>query len=396
MMKILSFTSLYPNASQINHGIFVENRLRHLVASGEVDLEIIAPVPWFPFQNERFGKYAAFAKVPKSEVRNGLTVSHPRYPVIPRYGMTIAPRLMYRALLGKVRQHVKQRGGIDLIDAHYYYPDGVAAVNIGQRLGIPVVVTARGTDINDIPGYPRARQQILDTAKHAAASITVSQSLKDAMINIGCEAEKINVLRNGVDLEMFHPGNHQTLRKSYVRDASHPLILSVGSLIDRKGHHLIIEALNELPEAHLVIAGEGEFHFKLTALISKLGLQERVRLVGRIPHDQLPDLYAAADVLVLASQSEGWPNVLLEAMACGTPAAATPVGGIGDIITNPAAGRLIPERSSEAIAATLNELLSNLPDRRKTRAHAETYSWEQTTQGQLDLFRWIIDEQSAP
>jgi len=392
-MKILSFSSLYPNASQVNHGIFVENRLRHLVAGGGVDLEVMAPVPWFPSQHKMFGRYADFARAPLSETRSGIQISHPRYPVIPRFGMSPAPRLMCHALLGHVREADQRRGGIDLIDAHYYYPDGVAAVWIGKKLGIPVVVTARGTDITGIPGHAIPRRQIVAAADAAAASITVSRSLKDAMIALGCEADKIRVLRNGVDLEMFRPGDREKARKRHNVDG--PVILSVGTLNLNKGHHLVIEALKKLPGTTLLIAGTGKSEAALHKQIAECGLTGRARLIGQVAHHDLADLYAAADILVLASEREGWPNVLLEAMACGTPVVATDVGGVAELVRNPMAGRLISSRTPDAIAKTLVDILADPPDRRQTRAYAERYSWDESSQGLMTLFQEVIGRQAA-
>ena len=127
MINILTFSTLFPNLAQPVHGIFVENRLRHLVASGNVTARVVAPVPWFPFQGERFGSYAAYAKVPAVEERHGLTIHHPRYPVIPKFGASLAPALMYMFMKPFIAELIRQGNDFDLIDSHYFYPDGVAA-----------------------------------------------------------------------------------------------------------------------------------------------------------------------------------------------------------------------------------------------------------------------------
>ena len=106
-MKILSFTTLYPNAIKPNHGVFVENRLRHLTMTGRVELTVVAPVPWFPFKSERFGAYANFALVPAREKRHGIEIVHPRYPLLPKIGMTSAPWLMYLATRPAVRRLIR-------------------------------------------------------------------------------------------------------------------------------------------------------------------------------------------------------------------------------------------------------------------------------------------------
>src|SRR5262249_42318351 len=151
ILRVLTLTTLYPNKAQPHHGVFVENRLRHLVASGRVEARVMAPVPWFPLQGRSFGSYGVFASVPAREERHGVSIDHPRYPVIPRIGMSAAPWLLYRAIKGPMRRLIASGVTFDLIDAHYFYPDGVAAVMLAREFGLPVSITARGTDLNLIP-----------------------------------------------------------------------------------------------------------------------------------------------------------------------------------------------------------------------------------------------------
>ncbi len=387
-LRLLTFSTLFPNAAAPYHGVFVENRLRHLLASGEAESRVIAPVPWFPSANPRFGAYATYAKAPRRETRHGVEIDHPRYPLLPKIGMTVAPALLYLWALPAVRRLLASGYDFDLIDAHYFYPDGVAAALIARRLGKPFTVTARGTDINLIPRHALPRRQILWAAGRADGMITVCQALKDEMVELGVPAGRITVLRNGVDLKMFRPQDRAALRARY--GLTGPTLISVGHLIERKAHDLVIEALPHLPGHTLLIAGEGPEDAKLRALADRLGVSDRVRFLGRRPHEELPDLYGAADILVLASSREGWANVLLEAMACGTPVVASNVWGTPEVVAAPEAGRLMRERSGAAIAEAAAELLANLPDRAATRIYAEGFSWDATTQGQLDLFRVIL------
>src|SRR5688572_15378770 len=125
-MKLLTFSTLYPNAARPIHGIFVETRLRELLASGQVESKVVAPVPWFPIRHAAFGDYARHASVPAEERRHGVEVLHPRYPLIPKLGMTAAPLLLAQAMKPTIRK-LLQRYDFDAIDAHYLYPDGVAA-----------------------------------------------------------------------------------------------------------------------------------------------------------------------------------------------------------------------------------------------------------------------------
>lgn len=387
-MKLLTFSTLYPNAEQPNHGIFVETRLRYLVASGQVESRVVAPVPWFPSSHPRFGHYATLAKVPQAETRNGLQVVHPRYLVVPRVGMNLTPHLLAKSAKGAIGRILDEGYDFDAIDAHYFYPDGVAAVMIGKYFNKPVVITARGTDINLIPQFARPRRMILEAASQADGIITVCQALKDEMVALGVRADAITPLRNGVDLERFQPMDRDAARASL--GLAGFTLLSVGLLDPRKAHDLIIGALPSLPDVKLLIAGIGPEKKNLETLAQELGVSDRVRLLGAVPQTELKTYYNAADALVLASSREGWANVLLEAMACGTPVVASKVWGTPEVVAAPEAGVLMEERTPQGLVEALGRLRANYPDHGATRRYAEGFGWQPTTQGQIDLFQRIL------
>ncbi|APZ44667.1 glycosyl transferase family 1 [Acidihalobacter ferrooxydans] len=394
-MRVLSFTTLYPNAVQPRHGVFVEERLRHLAASGEVELTVVAPVPWFPSRHPRFGRYARFAEVPREETRHGLRVLHPRYPVLPKVGMNAAPGLLAAALWPSLQRLERARGPFDLIDAHYFYPDGVAAVWLGQRLGKPVVVTSRGTDVNWIPRYRAPRAQLRWAARRAAGLISVSAALGEHLRALGVSRERITVLRNGVDLDTFRPLSEAGAALRHKLGLSAPVLLSVGSLIERKGHHLSIEALRGLPGATLLIAGEGPLRPQLERQAEVAGVADRVRFLGPVAHADLPRYYSAADVFVLASSREGMPNVVLEALACGVPVAACNAEGVSELLAEPVAGRIVPRREAESLRETVSALLAELPPHEAVRAYALRFGWDETSAGQLALFRTVMEKSAA-
>jgi glycosyltransferase involved in cell wall biosynthesis len=373
LTRILVFSTLYPNAAQPNHGVFVENRLRHTLALGELEAAVLAPVPYFPFSHSIFGRYAAFASVPKRESRHGLELRHPRYTVFPGIDGGLTPWLLYRAALPVARQMQAEGGRFDVIDAHYFYPDGVAAAWLGRTLGIPVVITGRGTDLTLIPQSAGPRARIQSAAAEASAMITVCEDLMHRLTALGADQDRTVVLRNGVDLELFSPGDRAAARA--VLDLAHFTLLSVGALIPRKGHDLIIRALADCPDCRLLIAGSGPMRSELERLAASLGVAERVRFLGDVAHKRLPEFYRAADVMVLASSREGWANVLLEAMACGTPVVATNVNGTAEALRSDVAGRLMPERTSESLVETLNLLRRDMPRREDTRKYAEKFGW---------------------
>lgn len=394
-MKILSFTTLFPNAAQPIHGVFVENRLRQLAATGAAEVRVVAPVPWFPFTGAWAGGYGKYARAPKREVRHGLHVQHPRYPVIPKFGISVAPALLAWAMRPVIKRIIAEGYDFDVLDAHYFYPDGVAAAMLGKWFKKPVVITGRGTDLNYLPKFPLPRRQIKWAASQAAGMITVCQALKDSLVELGVAQHRVTVLRNGVDLQLFRPFGDEMERaeaRGKFGMGQGPALVSVGQLIERKGHHLIIGALPQLPGATLFIAGDGPDRAKLQSLAAELGVADRVRLPGVVPHAELPSLYAAADISILASSREGWANVLLESMACGTPVVASRIWGTPEVVAEPVAGVLMPERSAEGVAAGVKTLLAQMPERTATRRYAERFSWDATTDGQLQLFQGITGE----
>lgn len=388
MMKLLTFSTLFPNLERPSHGIFVETRLRHLVASGRVESRVVAPVPWFPLRHARFGSYGRFARVPQTEVRSGIEVRHPRYALLPKIGMTPAPLLMAMAVKPVLRRLIDEGFDFDAIDAHYFYPDGVAAAMLGKEFGKPVVITARGSDITLLPQYRWPGKMIRWAADQAAGIITVCNALREELIVLGADPAKVVSLRNGVDLELFRPVDRAAVRKELGVDGF--TLLSVGNLVPVKGHELTIGALKELPEARLMIAGSGPERERLEALAVQLQVTDRVRFLGPQPQAKLREYYNAADAMVLSSSREGWANVLLESMACGTPVVASKVWGTPEVVAHADAGVLMQERSERGVAAAVRALQAAYPAREATRRYAEGFSWDATTQGQLQLFGRII------
>lgn len=388
-LRIVNFSTLYPSSVRPSHGIFVETRLRELLKSGRVQVQVMAPVPWFPSTHPRFGDYARMARTPRHEIWNGISVHHPRYPLMPKIGMTTAPALLAAASLGPLRRLLRSGYDFDIIDAHYYYPDGVAAALLGKWLGKPVVITARGTDLSLIPEFALPRRMIRWAAGQAEASIGVCAALIEVLRNMGVQENRLHVMRNGVDLERFRPMD-QFEQRCKLGLGTGPVLLSVGYLIERKGHHLTIEALPQIlqrhPNAQLIIIGDGPERSALLQRASTLGVTAHVHFPGVVSQVDLASWYSAADVFVLASSREGWANVLLESMACGTPVVATHIWGTPEVVANPVAGILIRERSARGLAEGMLKLLDRQADRAAVRAYAEGFSWEATTKAQLELF----------
>lgn len=392
-LQLLTLTTLFPDSTRPNQGVFVENRLRHLVETGAVRSVVLSPVPWFPSTNPIFGYRAAAARVPRQETRNGLQVHHPRYPVVPKFGTNLAPFLLYAAMRPVLARLLREIPRPDLIDAHFIYPCGVAAVWLGRHFNLPVVLTSRGPAATELPDHPLPRRLIRHALQQADALISVSAGLKQELVACGAPPENVTVLRNGVDLALFHPpADREAARQGF--GITRPTLVSVGSLIPRKRHDLTIEAMRHLPDWGLLIAGSGPERGALQNRIDAVGLADRVRLLGALPHVDLPRLYGAADASVLASSQEGWANVLLESMACGAPALASDIPGNTEVVRERAAGLILPANTPDGLAAAVRNLAQNPPTRAETRRYAERFSWDATSTGQRQIFESVLRRRS--
>ncbi|MGB5614476.1 MAG: glycosyltransferase, partial [Sedimenticolaceae bacterium] len=190
MTNLLVVTTLFPNRVQFRHGLFVETRLHRLTEGGDFKAVVIAPVPWFPITSKRFPKYSQYAEVPAMEERRGIVVHHPRYLVIPKIGMLISPLFLALSIVLAARGVKKSGYDYDLVDAHYYYPDGVAVAMVSRFLGKPFAVTARGSDINLLGQLALPRRLIRWAADKAAATVTVSEALRDRLLAMGVDGGK--------------------------------------------------------------------------------------------------------------------------------------------------------------------------------------------------------------
>ena len=380
--------------------MFVETRLRELLASNEVDARVIAPVPWFPLRNPVFRSWSYFARTPEFEVRDGVEVWHPRYLLPPAVGMWVAPFMLALGARQRVASLLEAGFDFDFIDAHYYYPDGVAAAFLASWFRKPLFITARGTDLNVISKYVVPRWQIKWAAQRARASIAVSQSLADLLLRMNVPPGKVHTIRNGVDLARFRQGDKDECRRLLALRRDGAILLSVGNLVPLKGHVMMIDAIARIRasgnDATLVVVGIGPEMSRLKRRASTLGMDHAVRFVGHVDNEELWRWYSAADALILASSREGWPNVLLESMACGTPVVATKVGGVSEIVSDPVAGELVRTRDVESLVLALNRVLATRRDPTAVRGYAEKFGWRSTSRAQLDLFRSIRRDCCGP
>mgnify|MGYP000108348056 CR=1 FL=1 len=376
-MRILVFTSLFPNNIHTEHGIFIKNRLLRLSKSHGYNVIVLAPVPyapsWFPFE-----PWSAYSRVKKEESIDVMTIYHPRYPLVPKLSMPLHGLLMYAACKRFVDKHLSEFP-YDLIDGHYIYPDCLAAALLGKAFQKPVFVSARGSDVNQFTRFKAIKPQIKWTLEQAEHVVSVCSALKQEMVDLGIAEHKISVVPNGVDTNTFTLSDRTTARQRLAIASGEKVILSVGSLIERKGFDYLIQAMPHVLESYshacLYLIGAGPEEQHLRGLAHRLNIAEHVVFVGQVPNPDLPSWYNAADVFCLASSREGWANVIMESLACGTPVVATNVWGAPEIITNPSVGLLV-DRTVEDIAGGLCRTLSRQWDRDLIAEHVRKRDWD--------------------
>ncbi len=353
-LRVLSVATLFPDAARPNFGLFVEKSLRALAAQPGIDLTIVAPVGLPPFPLSFHKRYRALRNLPRSESRNGLTILRPRFTLIPRIGARFNPAKVARSVLVAVRGQK-----FDVIDAQFFYPDGPAAMRVADALGLPFSIKARGADISHFGHDPATRSQAIEAGKNAAGLLAVSEAMRGDMAAIGIDPTKVAVHYTGIDTARFHPGDRAAARAALGMGGT-PTILTVGALIERKGQALVIEALPALPDVHYWLAGAGDEEGRYRALAQKLDVATRVHFVGPVANADLPQLYRAADAVVMPSVSEGLANAWVEALACGTPIVISDAGGAAELVTSAVAGRIV-ERTPGAIAAAVRTILAAPP-----------------------------------
>jgi teichuronic acid biosynthesis glycosyltransferase TuaC len=370
-LRVLTLSTLFPDATRPNFGMFVERQTRELASRDGVDLTVIAPIGLPPWPLSLHPRYRALAALPKHEQWRGLDVHRPRFPIVPAVGGRWHPALMMRAIRPLVRRLHAEKP-FDVIDASFFFPDGPVARRLSADLGIPYSVKARGADIHHWGRDPATAAMVRDAADHAAGLLAVSAAMKADMAALGIDPDKIRVHYTGVDLDRFALTDRAEAKAA--RGLSGQVIATLGALIPRKGQALVIEALAGLPDATLLLLGEGPDRPTLEAQARSLGLAERVRFLGSVPHADLPGWLAASDVMALPSASEGLANAWVEALACGVPLVISEAGGARELVDRPEAGRIVP-REAEAIRGAIADLLATPPDPAAVRETARRFTW---------------------
>lgn len=377
MLRVLTLSSLFPDSTRPNFGIFVERQTLGLAAEPGIEVRVVAPVGLPPWPLRMLRHYRRLTDLPGSETWKGLSVCRPSFIVLPNTYGRFHVSALKRSLI-PLLDDMRQEFPFDVIDASFFFPDGPAAVALGRRYDVPVSIKARGADIHFWGRQPATAAQVREAGRAADGLLAVSAAMRADMAKIGLPSEKIGLHYTGVDLDRFKPVDRHAAKSAL--GINGPLVICVGALIDRKGHQIVVEALARLPGVSLLIAGEGPARGAIEASVDRAGVGDRVRLLGAVPHADLPRLLAAADVMALASESEGLANAWVEALACGTPIVITEAGGAREVVTERAAGQVV-SRTPAAFADAIADLLRDPPAPEATRNLAMRFTWSANAAG---------------
>ena len=378
---IVVLSSLFPNQRQPGQGLFVRERMFRV--GDRLPLSVVSPVPWFPLQGLlRLLRPAYRPGAPRFERQQGFDVWYPTFLSFPGVLRRFDGALMALGALPRLWT-LKREGRLDLIDAHFAYPEGYAASLLGRWLGVPVTVTLRGTEARHVREVA-LRRRIRLGLERATRIFSVSDSLRQIALSLGISPDKVRVVGNGVDAQRFLPIDKSEARRVLGLTQQTPVLITVGGLVERKGFHRVIDCLPILRDSfpglcYLIVGGaspEGDWTGRLRAQVDSLGLQDCVRFLGALPVDELKLPLSAADVFVLSSRNEGWANVLLEAMACALPVVASDVGGNAEVVCASCLGAIVPFDDADSLLLAIDSALRRHWDGAAIRRHALGNTWD--------------------
>ncbi|MHB1246447.1 MAG: glycosyltransferase [Sulfuriferula sp.] len=397
---IVVFSTLFPHAGAPNAGPFIRERMFRVGAV--LPITVVSPQPWFPGQAllRRWKPHFRPDTTPR-ESQQGIDVLHPTFFSVP--GAFKQWDGVFMALGSYLTLKKLQRAGkLDILDAHFAYPDGYAATLLGKWLGVPVTITLRGTELPHSKNA-KLRPLLVRALARATRVFSVSDSLRQHAVSLGIAADKIRVVGNGVDSDKFHRVDRSEARMRLGLGADTPVLISVGGLVERKGFHRVIDRLPELKArfpklVYLIVGGasaEGDLRAELEQQVATLGLQDAVRFLGIMPAASLKWPLSAADVFVLSTRNEGWANVFLEAMACGLPVVSTDVGGNAEVVCSDELGMIVPFGDRASLSAALLTALEKNWDRTAIIGYAHANDWQTRVKILVEEFNDIYAPQKS-
>lgn len=399
--QVVVLSSLFPNSMQPNAGLFVRERMFRV--GQRMPVAIVSPKPWFPLQSLlRLLRPGFRPGAPAFEKQQGNDCWFPRFLCVPGLLKRFDGLFMAIGAYPRLRQ-LKRAGRLDILDAHFAYPDGYAACLLGCWLDVPVTITLRGTETRQARD-PVLRRRLQSALSKADRVFAVSESLRQIALELGTPAAQTAVIGNGVDINRFFMIPRDKARQALGLPLDAPVLITVGGLVERKGFHRVMACLPTLKQQfpgirYLVVGGpspEGDWTQRLQAQSRSLALTDCVHFLGHVPPDQLRNVLSAANVFVLSTRNEGWANVLLEAMACGLPVITTDVGGNREVVNSMELGRVLPFDDGERLTAAIAHALHHPWDRDRIRRYAEENTWEPRVEVLAARFQAIYRQTAVP
>lgn len=377
--RLLFISNLFPDAEEPYRGLDNATVLHRL--TDRWDVATLALRPTLPLMGKSYR--------PREED----AVLAPRFlstPYLPKIGHGVNHKLM----AGTLRKHLQPlRGAFNAVLVSWLFPDACAVALVAKELGFPFVAIAQGSDVHQYLENPTRRKVITSLVPGASSIITRSADLARRLAQAGVPHEKLRPVYNGIDLQTFHPADHLAARRELRLPLDSRIVLFVGNFLPIKNPGLVVQAIARLHDDSAfenvlaVFVGGGPSEDDINFQSSRGAAAGRVMIAGRLGAPMVAKFMQAADVLCLPSDNEGVPNVILEAFATGRPVVASNVGGISEVLNAPHLGRLVPPRDLEALTKALGEVLSELPDTARIRAHAEQFTWDRTAAAYDALLR---------
>ena len=393
-MRILFLSSIFPHGTARVTGTFNLELCRALAA--EHDVRVVAPRSFLDVRRTRGEHRDADRWVAET---SGLMVTYPTYFYTPGFGRSWYGESMWWS----VRRHlhrVTEDYRPEAIVSYWAHPDGEVALRLAQQFDIPSVVVVGGSDVLLLPNDRRRRPKIQHVLRESKGVMTVSEGLRQAVIDLGTDPSRVHTIYQGVDDKLFYPGDITAARKRLNLPFDHRLLLWVGRMVDVKGLDTLIAAFDlahqRQPDLQLVLIGDGPLRAALQEDVQLRGLSEHVAFVGAKSPAELSDWYRASDLVVLSSRSEGLPNVLREAVACGRPFVSTDVGSVREIADshgNAPFAELVPVGDSAAMSVAIERILR--PEYLVATQAVPTRSWRDTAHDLVSLLRSLRGE-AAP
>lgn len=390
-LRVASVCTLFPTDNEPHKGIFVARRVAELAKLA--DVKAIQPLPWFPFLR------------PQSQVGwsrdHSFRVWRRKMFYLPGAMKTLDGQWLYRSVFPVLRQW-RDESGLDLIDAHFGFPEGVGAIRAANELILPAFVTLRGNEHFYLT-QPKIRSQLLDSLHACQGIVTVSHTLREEIVAAGIDSSKVRVISNAVNRTQFFPGDKNAARLALDLPAESPVIVAVGQLVSGKGHDVLIRAAEEVrkrnPDIILAIVGapsyERDTPGKLRELIESRQMSDTVRLVGAQPPEKVVQWLHAADLFSLCTKREGCCNSVLEAIACGVPVVTTDAGDNRRFVQPPANGYIVPFDDFIAVSSALEVAMDREWNPAQISDSLPQDGWEGVARAVLDFFHSRLEQNSS-